>query len=357
MRILRLACFVSVSLAAWAQEADSGFELRGTLSEAGFYSHELSESPRSGDPVTGGFRGVFYPVWKWNEHWTVEGAVQIASRPYFYQEFQTQGYGVKTDVLQAHLNYSRFWKKGSMVVRAGMLSSAFGSFLLRYDDAVNPLIDMPSIYGYYGGVSPLGLAGVQTDATLGKADFRAQFVNSSAVNRRSIFDHDQYGNWAGGAGYTIVQGFRVGASVFRGPYLDRQFPFYFPGEAKPSELPATGVGVDVSWAHGPWNVYGEWQRLQMDYRLIPTFSEHAAYGEIRRVLHPRWYVAARLGYIRPSAGTGYQSYETAIGYRPNAHQLVKLDYEVEQGPAVRGALDNTLAIQIVTTFRALSLTH
>ena len=243
------------------------------------------------------------------------------------------------------------------MVRAGMLSSAFGSFLLRYDDAVNPLIDMPSIYGYYGGVSPLGLAGVQTDATLGKADFRAQFVNSSAVNRRSIFDHDQYGNWAGGAGYTIVQGFRVGASVFRGPYLDRQFPFYFPGEAKPSELPATGVGVDVSWAHGPWNVYGEWQRLQMDYRLIPTFSEHAAYGEIRRVLHPRWYVAARLGYIRPSAGTGYQSYETAIGYRPNAHQLVKLDYEVEQGPAVRGALDNTLAIQIVTTFRALSLTH
>ena len=352
---LRFGCLLLVALPACAQEAESGFELRTTLSDAGFYSHELSDPPRSGDPAAGGFRAVFYPVWKWNENWSVDGAVQVYSRPYFYPEFDTQGYGIKTDVLQAHLNYSRFWKNGSLVVRAGMLSSAFGSFLLRYDDAVNPLIDMPAIYTYYGGVTLLGLAGVQADATVGKLDFRGQFVNSSAVNPRSIFEHDQYGNWAGGAGYTIVQGFRVGASFFRGPYLDRQFPYFFPGEANPSQLPATGAGIDVSWARGPWNVYGEWQRLQMDYHVIPVFSENAAYGEIRRVLGPRWYVAARLGYWRPSEGTGYQEYETAVGYRPNTHQLVKAGYEIEQGPAVRGTLDNTFAIQLVTTFRALSL--
>src|ERR1700730_17542667 len=133
MRILLLlGCFS----AAWAQEAGSGFEVRSTVSEAGFYSHELSAAPRSGDTVAGGFRAVFYPVWKWNEHWTLEGTVQVHSRPYFAEEFYTQGYGLKSDVLQAHLNYSRFWKKGSVVVRAGMLSSSFGSFLLRYDDAL-----------------------------------------------------------------------------------------------------------------------------------------------------------------------------------------------------------------------------
>jgi hypothetical protein len=93
----------------------------------------------------------------------------------------------------------------------------------------------------------------------------------------------------------------------------------------------------------------------MDYHVIPVFSENAAYGEIRRVLSPRWYVAARLGYLSPSEGTGYQTYETAIGYRPNTHQLVKVGYEIEQGPAIRGTLYNTFAVQLVTTFRALSL--
>jgi hypothetical protein len=57
--------------------------------------------------------------------------VQVHSRTYFVEEMQTQGFGVKADVLQATVNYSRFGDRGSVVVRAGVLNSAFGSFLLR----------------------------------------------------------------------------------------------------------------------------------------------------------------------------------------------------------------------------------
>jgi hypothetical protein len=226
-----------------------------------------------------------------------------------------------------------------------MLSSAFGSFLLRYDDAVNPLIDKPLSYGYYSGVTLLGLAGAQVDATYDKMDFRAQFVNSSPLNPRSVFNRDQYGNWAGGAGYTIRQGFRVGASMFRGPYLDRQYQYFFPGESPPNTLPGTGAGVDVSWGHGPWNAYGEWQRFQMDYHVIPTFSEQFAYGELRRVLAPRWYLAARLTQMSASVGPSRRVYEAAVGFRPNAFELVKLEYET----------NNTVAIQFVTTLRPISI--
>ena len=74
-----------------------------------------------------------------------------------------------------------------------------------------------------------------------------------------------------------------------------QFPFYFPGEASPSILPATGVGADVQLGRGDWNVTGEWQRFQMDYHAIPTLTERAGYGEVRLVLNPRWYAATRLG--------------------------------------------------------------
>jgi hypothetical protein len=352
----KILLLLSLAAAANAQEASSGFDLRATVSEQVDYTHQLSAPPRDGDPLSGGFRAMLYPTWKLSEHWFVSGAVQIHSRPYFSEEYTTQGYGVRADVLQGYLGYSRFWRKGSVTVRAGELSSAFGSFLLRYDDATNALIALPLAYGYYyKPVSDYGLAGAQVDVTLGKLDMRAQFANSSPANRRSIFDDDQYGNWAGGAGWTIRQGLRVGVSGYRGPYLDRDYPFFFPGEANPSQLPATAGGVDVEWASGPWNVYGEWQRFLLTYRAIPNFREDFGYAEVKRVLHPRWYVAARVGYGSSNEIPHTEVYEAVVGYRPARNELIKLGYEVQRGPDIRGSLNNVLAVQFVTTLHPISV--
>jgi len=339
-----------------AQEANSGFELRTTVSGGAFYSAQLSASPRNGAPAAGGFRLMLYPTWKLSKHWTVAGAVQTESRPYLFADFTTQGYSVRTNVLQGYLCYSRFWNGGLLAVRVGQLSTAFGAFLLRYDDTDNPLIDVPMAYGYYyAPVSFQGLIGTQVDASIGKMDMRAQFVNSSPANPRNLLDHDQYGNWAGGAGYTIRQGLRVGASTYHGPYLDRHYDFFFPGEAPPHSLPATAVGFDARWGHGPWNVYGEWQHFQMDYRLLPTFIEHTGYAEARRVLSPRWYAAARCGYIRANAFPGHQAYELVAGFRPNRYQLAKVGYEIQRGAQFQGAQGNTLAVELVTSFRPISV--
>jgi hypothetical protein len=49
---------------------------------------------------------------------------------------------------------------------------------------------------------------------------------------------------------------------------------------------------------GHWNAWGEVQRFQMDYRAIPTFTQHTGYAEVRRILSPRWYAASRVGYLR-----------------------------------------------------------
>jgi hypothetical protein len=123
------AIILSVAASACAQEADSRFELRTTLSAVSSYSQEFSEAPRNGSEVTGGFRAILYPTWKLNSHWTISGAMQVHSRPYFQEEFGTQGYGVKGDLLQLNLGYARFWEHNrSLVVRVGQLSSAFGAF-------------------------------------------------------------------------------------------------------------------------------------------------------------------------------------------------------------------------------------
>jgi hypothetical protein len=351
-----LCCLASgacVSTAIHAQEAGSGFDLRATLSGQGIITNQLTQAPRNGSPASAGFRGVAYPTWKISDNWTVTGALQLVTRPYFYEDFDTTGYGAKGYVLNASLNYARVSKRGSLLVRVGQLPTAFGSFMLRYDDADNPLVDMPPEYGYYyAPVSTLGLAGAQIDATRGKWDARVQFANSSPANPRSIFQHDQYGNWAGGAGFTIRQGLRVGVSGYRGPYLDRQYPYFFPGEANPNTLIAHAVGVDASWAYRHTSVQVEGQRFVFPYKAIPTFLEVAGYAEVKQAVSPRWYLALRTGLTSATEVSQVRNAEMAAGFRASRNQLIKFDYELEHYDLASVHNDHTFAVQWVTTLHA-----
>jgi hypothetical protein len=345
-----LFCVLSSTL-VFAQEADSGVDLRATLAAQSVASNELTEAPRSGAPMIAGARGVLYPTIKFDEHWFVAGALQMVTRPYYYADLSTTGYGAKGSVLQATLNYSRVSQKGSVLVRAGQMSTAFGSFVLRYDDAENALVDLPVEYGYYyAPVSILGVAGAQIDATRGRFDGRIQFANSSPANPRSLFASDQYGNWAGGGGFTIRQGFRIGASGYRGPYLDRKYAYYFPGEVSPSKLPAHAVGLDMNWAHGHTTAYAEVQRFVMPYSVIPDFRESAGYAEMRQVLSPRWFVAGRYSLASTNATGRTNSIEAATGYRPNRFQLLKVGYEFKHYSSGSEHDDKVLGIQFITTF-------
>ena len=334
-----------------AQEASTGVDLRATVTAQAVSSTELTEAPRSGSPMIAGARSVVYPTIKFNEHWFLTGALQLITRPYYYEDLSTTGYGAKGSVLQATLNYSRVSQKGSILLRAGQMPTAFGSFLLRYDDADNALVDLPVEYGYYySPVSILGVAGAQIDATRGKFDGRIQFANSSPANPRSIFGHDQYGNWAGGGGYTIRQGLRVGISGYRGPYLDRKYAYYFPGEASPSKLPAHAIGIDGSWAHGHTTAFVEVQRFVMPYTLFPAFRETAGYAEGRQVLAPRWFVAGRYSLTSTNATGRANAFETAAGYRPDRFQLLKVGYEFKHYSLNSEHDDHVLGIQFITTF-------
>jgi hypothetical protein len=333
-----------------AQEASSGFDLRATLTAQSVASNELTEAPRYGVPMILGTRDVVYPTWKIGDHWFVTGALQFATRPYFYEDLSTKGYGAKGTVLQSTLNYSRVSGKGSILVRAGEMSTAFGSFPLRYDDADNPLVDLPIEYGYYyAPVSFLGVAGAQIDATRGKWDGRLQFDNSSPANPRSLFGKDQYGNWAGGVGYTILQGFRVGVSGYRGPYLDRQYESLIPGNANPNTLPARALGLDANWAYGHTSVQAEAQRFVFPYTAIPTIRELAEYVEVKQVLSPRWYLADRAGFSTTTGSGKQQIVETAAGFRVNRLQLIKVGYEYGHYSIGSPQNSNALGIQFITT--------
>lgn len=350
-RLLLLSFFVlSVELDSLAQEASRGIELRATLTAESVASNQLSNKPRDGSPVILATRSVLYPTIKLSEDWAVTGAVQAVTRPYFYQDLSTTGYGFRGNLLQAALNYSRVSNRGSLVFRAGEMPSSFGAFLLRYDETSNPLVDIPPGYGYYyAPVSFLGVAAAQIEGTRGKLDGRVQFANSSPANPRSLFARDEYGNWAGGAGYTIRQGFRVGVSGYRGPYLDRHYAYFFPGEANPSKLPAHGLGVDANWSHRHTWAFAELQKFVMPYTLFPSFRESTAYGELRQDLSPRWFAAVRYGYSCANVTGKLHSVEVGAAFRLNRNQLLKLAYEEQRYQGGDQAPYHRLGVQFVTS--------
>ncbi|MGH9354009.1 MAG: hypothetical protein ACRD2G_17915, partial [Terriglobia bacterium] len=168
-------------------------------------------------------------------------------------------------------------------------------------------------------------------------------------------------------GYTVRQGFRVGMSAYRGPWLDNTLVSAFPQGLDATDFPATGLGVDVQWARGYWNASGEWDRFVFDYpnfTVAPTLS--FGYAELKRIINPRWYAALRTGYqtdnhpvywnVRSSTTflPNRQAYEFAVGFRPNRLMLLKAGYEwvnVAGGP--RGQ-DNVFGVQFITSINSLS---
>jgi hypothetical protein len=405
--MLRFAfCFAICGLLATpspSQDASSGFSLPLTVSGGGMYSERLQLRDPTGSPATGGLRAMFYPTLKLGEHWFAYAAIQETLAPYFYYDAYNPDHLWSTKVIQGFVGYSWRAEKTSVVVKAGRLSSAFGSFPLRYDDAVNPLLDQPLSYiqsltlrpdqipcgvsdllsqpygsvsnfcggppGRQRGLTPVtlyGLPAIQAEVSGFGLDARLQITDGSPANPLWLDQAGQNVQWSVGAGYTIRQGFRIGMSAFRGPYLDGSLDALLPAGTKVHDFPATAAGIDVQWARGRWSAAGEWQRFRFDSpNFVVSPSINSTYAEVKTILTPRLFVAARPGWLSPGGAVDKQgistskfapsiaSYELAAGWWLNRHQLVKTSYEwlnIEHQPGTRF---NVLGIQLVTTFRAL----
>jgi hypothetical protein len=141
----------------------------------------------------------------------------------------------------------------------------------------------------------------------------------------------------------------VGVSGYRGPYLDRKYKYFFPGEANPSKLPAHALGLDASWARRHTSVQLELQKFVMPNTVFRNFRESAGYIEAKQVLSPRWFLAARYGFVTTSATHRGQMFETAAGFFPNRFQIIKIGYEVKHYSASNEPDDQTYAVQFVTS--------
>ncbi|MFN8007774.1 MAG: hypothetical protein U0V70_12240 [Terriglobia bacterium] len=319
-----------------AQDASYGITMPVTITGQFLQTQRPRHEEPDASTVSGAFRAVVYPSLKLGPHWFIFSAWQVNSTPFFYHDAYEPEHEVETHTLQAFLGYTHNSEKVNFTWKTGHLPTAFGAFPLRYDDNANPLLDLPLSNGSYlklrpdqlpcgsrefyyqdgypqdvdfhcggaeaesYGMAPAtlyGLPGTEIDFSMKRFDARFQLTNSSPANPQNLLSSNQHVQWTVGSGYTIQQGFRVGFSAFRGPYLEKTVRPWLPMGVDVADFPATAIGVDVEWARGRWSILGEWQRFQFNYPLFTT-SPAAAYGyvETKTIINPRFYAAMRLGY-------------------------------------------------------------
>ncbi len=394
---LRSLTVAALSGTLWAQtqDGDVGVAMPFSVSAGLLNSHRLKSDDASASPFAASFRAVFKPNAQFGEHWFFYSAIQVSSTPYFYYDSYDSQRALEVQLLQGFVGYKRQLGQATLLVKAGRLSSAFGSFPLRYDDTDNPLLDQPLSYSYpvqiradqlpcnidnlieqreyrypsfdcggatseSSGVVPVtlyGLPGVEIDAAYRRIDVRLQVTNSSPSNPRSILSRSQHAQWTAGAGYTLRQGFRIGVSGFRGAWLDRATTHYI------GDYAASGLGIDAQWNRGRWSTSAEWQRFQFNYpgfRTAPATT--FGYVEAKAVVNPRLYLAGRAGFQRynhPADAFERSSiaflparevWELAAGYRFNRMQLLKVGYEWLHP----GTRDRVIALHFVTSIDSLS---
>ena len=395
-----------LSMPAESQDSNFGISLPVTVSGGAMYTGRLQSEEPGNSPYTAGFQATLYPTLRLGSHWFAYSAFQVRLTPYTYYDAYDADHEWYVQAIQAFVGYQIQKKNTTVVFKAGRLSSAFGAFPLHYDDADNALVDQPMSYvqtlalrndqipcgvpdllrqsydwvsnrcggapGWGWGLTPVslyGLPGVEADISSHPFDARIQVTSGSPSDPLSVSHAPQYSQWVAGGGYTIQQGFRVGVSGFRGPYLAPDAAPFLPAGSSVRNFPASGLGVEVQWARGHWNTSGEWQRFQYD---LPGFSKApsvtSTYAEVKRILTPRFFIAGRAGWMKPGGAedvTGVStgqfsasigSYELGAGCWLNRHQLLKASYEwlrIEHDP---GTEYNVLGVQFVTTFHALDRT-
>jgi len=386
---------------AAAQDAETGIAVPITITGGVLYSHRMQGDEAGAGPLAGAFHLAFSPSLRLNDHWFAYASIQLRSTPFYYYDAFEADHNVDLQAIQAFVGYTTKYRSITLLVKAGQLTTAFGAFPLHYDDNDNALLDQPLSYSTYlklptipvncnssqagptawtgtscgsqgddYGLTPVtlyGLPGVEVDLSSHKIDTRFQLTNSSPANPQNVLSGSQFAQWTTGGGYTIVQGFRVGGSVFRGPYLDRTAAASLPIGKTLGDFPATGAGLDAQWAHSRWSTSGEWQWFRFDcpgFRISPTAS--IAYAEVKAVLTPRIYAALRVADQRNGQvadltqqasepfEANVQAYEFALGYRPNRWQLLKIGYEWLRTKDVPGTRDNALGLELVTNIRPLS---
>jgi len=227
----------------------------------------------------------------------------------------------------------RWERQGEVAVRidGGLIPSPVGAANLLLRPQLNPAIGLPSSLfarvpldlrtprpTLLGAIYPLG---VNLTVSGRHWDARAAVMDTSPLRPRRIFYSEgtnppRFTNVVAGAGVTPFAGFRVGASVTHGGWLEA-------GESPlvTADGDATVVTVESEFSVRYTTVSGEWVRDLIDTVGGDTHLS-GWFVQGQQTLTPRWFLAGRAERIdapsAPGAATAPSDlggFEEIVGYR------------------------------------------
>ncbi len=410
-RLLLVFCFCMAATCRPSEdESASGISVPVTVSGALLHIDGAPTEDDAGSTTTPAFRAIVSPTLRLGSHWFIYSAAAVQSASYFKgTSYSYDEDSVSAELMQAFLGYSAKAGNLSWLFKAGELSSAFGLGPLEYDDAKMPLFAPPPSYTsaialstdqppcgntylkrqQYGGeveflcagsesenygLTPdtlYALSGVEAEISAGRIDGRLEITNSSPANPQGVRSGSHFLQWAAGGGYSLGGGVHVGVSGFRGPYLNATVkPQLLAGEDL-SRFNASGLGIDGQWSQGQWSVEGEWQYFRFDLPgFIVSPMVQTAYGQAKRILSPRVFLATRFSFERfglveddwHATARHFQAprkaAEFGLGYRLNRHQLIKAGFGlsdfISASSSYGDGLQKTVELQLVTDLTAIS---
>ena len=287
------------------------------------------------------------------------GNVQFIARP-FARRLASGDWDA--EVWIAALRYER---PGPIGVRVdgGLIPSPLGMANLLLRPHMNPTIAQPSSLftplpppllrgprtNLLGALYPLGVSA--TASTL-RWDLRAAVIDSSPLRARDLFGEGnapRFFNQVIGGGVTPFVGFRVGASLARGGWLNA-------GESPvvTADRNATIVTVESEFSYRYTKLLGEWTRDRMDTDS-GTRIARGFFVQGQQTLSPRWFVAGRVERMAspaPAVGPGESVAQTltgieeTLGYRLTADLTLRASHRARRLFGAR-SYGQTAAVSVV----------
>ncbi|WP_269537204.1 hypothetical protein [Cerasicoccus fimbriatus] len=282
---------------------------------------------------------------------------------------------------------------GHFDVRVGRFATIFGNYVPRQSAWDNPFISPPLAYDQATSVTdnvappnatafanrrnaninghtwiPIIWGPVYTQGAAGFASWRdfdlaVSGTNRALSSRPPVWDDYDWSDptFTGRLGWTPVAEWNVGLSGAFGAYLKDSTQATLPVGTHVGDYDQVTVGLDATWASGPWQVWAEALFSEFD---VPNVSDPAQiysyYVEGKYKITPQLYGALRYGmqfYNKIDTPAGKQRWdydvlraEAALGYKFNRHALIKVQYQYQYQFANFQDGENQIAGELVIKF-------
>jgi hypothetical protein len=212
--------------------------------------------------------------------------------------------------------------------------ASLGRFLERRTSPANKRTWLPIVWG------PAYITGAAVSGQIGAFDYAFEAKTAAPSSRPSHWDAFDSGfnsvHYAGRLGWKPAPEWAFGTSVAHGAYLSPEAQELITDGSHWKDYDQTTLGLDVSYAHGHWQIWAELLAASFDVPSVGRVRVLSGYVESRYKIAAQTWLSARWNQSHfgdaPNTDTAWDSaawrLDLGIGHRFSRHLQAKLQYSL-----------------------------